>query len=285
MSAALYAGARSAYACNPGDIVIGETPTEWICRRATNTDLPECSSIPDSLAGLERLRNGLRNQLQSNNREAVHNADALDEWSEFLTEKRDEARKKSIKIAITEVIGSSREKFLDRAADKAAALRDLRVEQAGLMRREWGALVTRLSQMSPSVKSYLLGRISEANTLEKAIDFLKDSWNAIDDAYGLGSDAVEANWQTKKVGAVTLLRITAALVTSNPVIHWLQTDLEAGENALYGWWSVLAARNRLRQFIALEDNLLRQQIADANRYVLVNNAWRGRSQDETYCIP
>lgn len=272
---------RASAQCKAGDVVWDETDTEYICHRASRTDLPTCGSVPSSVDAIGRQRDSLRRQLQQNTREAIRNADELETWSAFLSKQREEARKKAAGQAGGIVLSET----LNRLTAKATAARQLRTQQAGLMRREWGAQVDRLSRMSPTAKAYWLGRINEAKTAEQGLTVLNDGIEAINQIYDVGSLYHDTNWKELKLAVLGTLNIAVTIAARNPAISMLKTDFEAGENALYGWWSVLAARNRLKQFCALEDKLLAQQVKQSNRYVLLSNALNAIKLGHTYCVP
>lgn len=277
--AALSAGQVRAQ-CHPGDVLVDETETEYVCRKASATDLPPCSSLPADLAGMKRLQGGLKRQVQSNINEAARADAALEEWSGMLKTSREAARK----VALTGAFKLALRQSLRKLGEVAEARRDALEFDAGLFRREAWAIVDKLTRLTPSQRKALLDPIREADTAARGIAALRMGMPVIDATYNTAALAHEDSWAQKKSAAVSFLMLTVRLAEAHPAVDLLVIDLSMGENALYGWWAVLAARNRLEQFMALEEELLKDQIAKSHRYVLVTRAVKAREAGGTYCV-
>lgn len=249
--------------------------------------LPLCSNVPSSEQEITRALAGLRGQLGSNQREAQRLQDAVDEWIGYGEEVREETRKRTLGIGISAgLVGLRR---------YVQATRYLTLQQHGLVHREWGAVVDRLSRLPPAVKTRLRNRVSLMTTVDSGAVFFSRSWNVIHAAYHTGALAQQESWSEFKEAAYYTLSLALSLVSSNieivegaaltnPVTAVFVADLRSVSNAGFGWWAALTARGHIRNFLAQQDAQLAEANREASRYVVLSDTLRRMRAGETYCI-
>ncbi len=277
--------AAMANPCPPGHIYRGteETATEIItnCEPVTNPALPPCDQLPATLKALQAEAQSLRRELQRNTTEAARISSALDDWVGLHENARRRAREKALKLGTELAVN----KALEKLQATARLHHQLNVQEAGLLRREWAAIVGRLSKMSPSEKSYHLNRIANANTAEQGVKALKAGIDSIRTANEVGEAVVDPTREERLEAIASTLELVEKLSFANPYTNLLIKDLKSHENATYGWWAALAARGQLKSFIALEDSLLAESIRESSRYVLLSNAISAFRRRQVYCRP
>jgi hypothetical protein len=249
-----------------GTTVITVTP---ICRRKGAPPPP----VPTPAASCLQMQKDigvLRVQMQADSAQAARNSDALDEWSRFSDKAREDVRKEAYKQA-TELAVEGVLKGI-----KTLAINDrmITAQDAGLLNSNWKMNVVRLIGMPAAQKAEVLTRLSQARTVEQGATALKLGMKAINASYDAASLRLEPNWENAKKAGLSTLKLINAIAYDNPATGLLIKDLDAGQNALYGWWAVLAARNRLNQFMALEDGALSRAVDRSNRYVALANKLR-----------
>lgn len=270
-------------ACPAGSTQVGEQRTQSgnvvtvhpVCRR-----VPKCAGLPASAADVAREHAGLRRELEGNISEAARNAAAIEEWAAFGAKARETTRQRALGVAT----GAALSAALGRVQG-VAKQRHLDARQAAGLQRDWGQVVTRLNRMSPTAKAHVLKPVNEARTAEQAVTALQQGIDVIGVSYDAGALAIEPDWEAFKAAALSSLQLTESLLYGNPATGLLITDLQAGENAVYGWWAALATRNRLRQLLALEDSLLAEAVRESNRYVVLSAAMAAIGRGEAYCAP
>jgi len=269
--------------CPPGHVYTGteETADEIIvhCQPVNRPSLPPCSALPATIEAMRREAAGLRRELQQNTREGARNASALEEWAALHDDARRRAREKALKLGTELAVG----KALEKLQATARLHHELNVQEAGLLRREWAAIVGRLSKMSPSEKAYHLNRIANAKTAEQGVKALKVGLDSIRTANEIGEAAVEPTRQERLEAMASTLELVEKLSFANPYTNLLIKDFKSLDNAAYGWWAALAARGQLKSFIALEDSLLAESIRESSRYVLLSNAISADRRGDVYC--